>query len=55
MYSLKFRMLVPVIVTTLLLYALVFGWILVNSRREALREARLHSSITRSRGPATTT
>jgi len=44
MYSLKFRMLVPVIVATLVLYALVFGWILVNSRREALREARLQAA-----------
>lgn len=39
MYSLKFRLLVPVLMVTLLLYAVVFGWILLNSRRQAVREA----------------
>jgi methyl-accepting chemotaxis protein len=39
MYSLKFRLLVPVLLATLLLYAVVFGWILLNSRRQAIRTA----------------
>ncbi len=39
MYSLKFRLLVPVLLATLLLYAVVFGWILLNSRRQAVRAA----------------
>ena len=39
MSSLTFRLLVPVLLATLLLYAVVFGWILLDSRRQAVRTA----------------
>jgi methyl-accepting chemotaxis protein len=47
--SLTFRLLVPVLATTVLLYLLVFGWILVDARRRALVEAetRAHETAIR--------
>ena len=47
--SLTFRLLVPVLATTVLLYLLVFGWILVDARRRALGEAetRAHETAIR--------
>lgn len=39
MHSLTFRLLAPVLVATLLLFAVAFGWILFDARREAVRIA----------------
>jgi methyl-accepting chemotaxis protein len=44
MYSLKFRLLVPVLVATLLLYAAAFTWILLGSRRDAVRAAEARAA-----------
>jgi len=44
--SLTFRLLVPVLATTVLLYLLVFGWILVDARRRALVEAETRARET---------
>jgi methyl-accepting chemotaxis protein len=44
--SLTFRLLVPVLATTVLLYLLVFGWILFDARRRALVEAETRARET---------
>ena len=46
MRSLKFRMIVPVVATTLVLYLLSFAWILVESRKRARSEAEVRASET---------
>ena len=46
MRSLKFRMIVPVVATTLVLYLLSFAAILVESRRRAQSEAEVRASET---------
>lgn len=46
MKSLTFRLLVPVLGTTLGLYLIVFGWILVDARRRALAEAETRARET---------
>ena len=46
MRSLKFRMIVPVVATTLGLYLLSFAWILVQSRQRAQAEAQGRASET---------
>lgn len=49
MKSLTFRLVVPVLATTLVLYLVVFGWILFEARRDALAdaEARAHETALR--------
>ena len=49
MKSLTYRLLVPVLATTLGLYLAVFGWILVDARRSALTDAetRAHETAVR--------
>jgi methyl-accepting chemotaxis protein len=49
MKSLSFRLLVPVLATTIGLYLLVFGWILVDARRRARLDAetRAHETALR--------
>ncbi len=49
MKSLTYRLLVPVLATTLGLYLAVFGWILVDARRRALADAetRAHETAVR--------
>ena len=45
MRSLKFRMIVPVVATTLGLYLLSFAWILVQSRQRAQSQQEWMSQL----------